>query len=91
MTTEIYWLPTFSPRAIERSPELKDLIENTPVEELRFSFTVRDVPCHIKPEILMELAYDHSFMDMGDNTEENVTEQAVICVTPVVGAGVLVR
>jgi len=52
--------------AVERSPELKDFLLSTPQEEIRMRLMGRGAPGDVPPEMLLELANDPVFMDIGN-------------------------
>jgi chitodextrinase len=66
MRERLDMLPPHLRDAVERSPELKDFLLSTPQEEIRMRLMGRGAPGDVPPEMLLELANDPVFMDIGN-------------------------
>ncbi|RCX07641.1 alpha-tubulin suppressor-like RCC1 family protein, partial [Anaerobacterium chartisolvens] len=62
-------LPPHLKDAVDRSPELRDVLMDTPQEELRDRLMARDVQGDIPPHILLELAHEPALMQRIDQVE----------------------
>ncbi|WP_147273227.1 S8 family serine peptidase [Anaerobacterium chartisolvens] len=62
-------LPPHLKDAVDRSPELRELLLDTPQEEMRERLMARDVQGDIPPHILLELAHEPALMHRIDQAE----------------------
>jgi len=80
-------LPPHLKDVIERSPELKDFLLNTPIDEIRDRLMAGDAPGNIPTELKLELAHIRPFTDMRDNNSNNMSDyDAYLCDAGVVEA-----